>query len=55
MRGRYLALGALLLVPVAYVKFDALEHLALNKRFRDMLAKFKTPRRMEPSIESRHG
>ena len=45
----------LLLVPVAYVKFDALEQLALNRRWREALARFKVPRRMEPAAESRHG
>jgi HAE1 family hydrophobic/amphiphilic exporter-1 len=37
----------LLLVPVAYVKFDALEHFALNRSWRQWLAKFKTPRRLQ--------
>jgi HAE1 family hydrophobic/amphiphilic exporter-1 len=39
----------LLLVPVAYVKFDALEQTALNRRWRDVLGRFKTPRRLEPA------
>jgi HAE1 family hydrophobic/amphiphilic exporter-1 len=45
----------LLLVPVAYVKFDALEQTALNRGWRDLLAKVKTPRRMEPATGTRHG
>jgi HAE1 family hydrophobic/amphiphilic exporter-1 len=39
----------LLLVPVAYVKFDALEQTSLNKLWRNMLGKVKTPRRMTPA------
>jgi HAE1 family hydrophobic/amphiphilic exporter-1 len=39
----------LLLVPVAYVKFDALEQTALNRRWRDVLGRVKTPRRLEPA------
>jgi hydrophobic/amphiphilic exporter-1 (mainly G- bacteria), HAE1 family len=39
----------LLLVPVAYVKFDALEHAFVNQRWRELLARVKTPRRMEPA------
>src|SRR4051812_7572598 len=45
----------LLLVPVAYVKFDALEQTALNRGWRDLLAKVKTPRRMEPATGTRQG
>jgi HAE1 family hydrophobic/amphiphilic exporter-1 len=37
----------LLLVPVAYVKFDALEQTALNQGWRGLLARFKTPRRLD--------
>src|SRR5262249_26430782 len=44
----------LLLVPVAYVKFDALEHVALNRRWRELLARFKAPRRMQPTMDSGH-
>jgi len=39
----------LLLVPVAYVKFDALEQTAFNRGWRELLGKFKTPRRLEPA------
>jgi HAE1 family hydrophobic/amphiphilic exporter-1 len=39
----------LLLVPVAYVKFDALEQSAINQGWRGLLAKVKTPRRMTPA------
>jgi HAE1 family hydrophobic/amphiphilic exporter-1 len=39
----------LLLVPVAYVKFDALEHTSLNKLWRNLLGKVKTPRRLTPA------
>ena len=39
----------LLLVPVAYVKFDALEQMSLNKLWRNLLAKVKTPRRLTPA------
>jgi HAE1 family hydrophobic/amphiphilic exporter-1 len=39
----------LLLVPVAYVKFDALEQTALNRGWRDLLARVKTPRRISQS------
>jgi HAE1 family hydrophobic/amphiphilic exporter-1 len=39
----------LLLVPVAYVKFDALEHTSLNKLWRSLLGKVKTPRRLTPA------
>jgi HAE1 family hydrophobic/amphiphilic exporter-1 len=45
----------LLLVPVAYVKFDALEQTALNRGWRDLLGKVKTPRRMQPAAETRQG
>jgi HAE1 family hydrophobic/amphiphilic exporter-1 len=41
----------LLLVPVAYVKFDALEQTALNQGWRGLLGRFKTPRRMTPASE----
>ena len=43
----------LLLVPVAYVQFDALEQTAVNRRWRDLLGHFKTPRRLEPAADSR--
>ena len=43
----------LLLVPVAYVKFDALEQTALNKGWRAWLARFKSPRRLEPAADAR--
>jgi len=43
----------LLLVPVAYVKFDALEQSALNRGWRGLLARVKTPRRMTPATETR--
>jgi HAE1 family hydrophobic/amphiphilic exporter-1 len=42
----------LLLVPVAYVKFDALEQTALNRGWRDLLARVKTPRRIQPASSS---
>ena len=45
----------LLLVPVAYVKFDALENLALNRGWRELLGRVKTPRRMQPAAETRQG
>jgi len=45
----------LLLVPVAYVKFDALEQTALNRGWRDLLGKVKTPRRLEPATGTRQG
>lgn len=38
----------LLLVPVAYVKFDALEQTSLNQAWRNLLGKIRTPRRLEP-------
>jgi len=44
----------LLLVPVAYVKFDALEHVALNAKWRELLGRVKTPRRLQPA-DSGHG
>ena len=43
----------LLLVPVAYVKFDALEQTALNQGWKGLLARFKTPRRLTPASETR--
>src|SRR5207245_2457448 len=43
----------LLPVPVAYVKFDALEQTSVNKLWRNMLGKVKTPRRMEPVAGTR--
>ena len=45
----------LLLVPVAYVRFDALEQYAVNRKWRELLARVKTPRRMEPATGARHG
>ena len=45
----------LLLVPVAYVKFDALEQTALNQGWRALLGKVKTTRRMTPASETHHG
>ena len=39
----------LLLVPVAYVKFDALEQSAINQGWKGLLARFKTPRPMAPA------
>jgi HAE1 family hydrophobic/amphiphilic exporter-1 len=42
----------LLLVPVAYVKFDALEQTALNQGWKGLLARFKTPRRLTPASET---
>jgi len=46
----------LLLVPVAYVKFDALEQTALNQGWRALLGRVKAPRRpLEPAaVEPRH-
>jgi HAE1 family hydrophobic/amphiphilic exporter-1 len=41
----------LLLVPVAYVKFDALEQTALNQGWRGLLGRFKTPRRLDTAHE----
>ena len=43
----------LLLVPVAYVKFDALEQSAINQGWKGFLARFKTPRRLTPASETR--
>jgi hydrophobic/amphiphilic exporter-1 (mainly G- bacteria), HAE1 family len=43
----------LLLVPVAYVKFDALEQTALNQGWKGMLSRFKTPRRLEPAADTK--
>jgi len=39
----------LLLVPVAYVKFDALEQSALNLSWRNLLGRIKPSRRLEPA------
>jgi hypothetical protein len=36
-------------VPVAYVKFDALEQSAINQGWKGFLSRFKTPRRMAPA------
>ena len=45
----------LLLVPVAYVKFDALEQTALNQGWRALLGRVKTPRRLDPAAaDARH-
>ena len=38
----------LLLVPVAYVKFDALERLALNNRWKDWVGRLKASTRLRP-------
>src|SRR5579864_8014971 len=43
----------LLLVPVAYVKFDALEQTSVNRIWRNLLGKVRTPRRLEPASETR--
>jgi HAE1 family hydrophobic/amphiphilic exporter-1 len=43
----------LLLVPVAYVKFDALEQTAINQGWKGLLARFKTPRQMQPAPGTR--
>ena len=43
----------LLLVPVAYVKFDALEQTALNQGWKGLLARFKMPRRLTPAADAR--
>jgi len=43
----------LLLVPVAYMKFDSLEQTALNRSWRELLGRFKTPRRLDPAVDSR--
>src|SRR6267378_4329344 len=45
----------LVLVPVAYVKFDGLEQLALNNKWKEMLARVKTPRRLPATTDARHG
>jgi HAE1 family hydrophobic/amphiphilic exporter-1 len=47
----------LLLVPVAYVKFDALEQTALNQGWRALLGKVKTPRRppLQPAAGTQQG
>jgi HAE1 family hydrophobic/amphiphilic exporter-1 len=42
----------LLLVPVAYVKFDALEQTALNQGWRALLGRVKAPRRMQPAPDA---
>jgi multidrug efflux pump subunit AcrB len=39
----------LLLVPVAYMKFDALERSAVNLTWRNLLARIKPPRRLQPA------
>jgi hydrophobic/amphiphilic exporter-1 (mainly G- bacteria), HAE1 family len=39
----------LLLVPVAYVKFDALEHAAINRKWKDILGRAKTAIGMRPA------
>jgi hydrophobe/amphiphile efflux-1 (HAE1) family protein len=39
----------LLLVPVAYVKFDAFEHLATNQRWKDWMARAKAAARLRPA------
>ena len=44
----------LLLVPVAYMKFDALEQTALNRGWRELLGRVKTPRRFEPAADTHH-
>ena len=43
----------LLLVPVAYMKFDALEQTSLNMIWRNMLGKVKAPRRLEPAADTK--
>jgi HAE1 family hydrophobic/amphiphilic exporter-1 len=43
----------LLLVPVAYVKFDALEQSAINQGWKGFLSRFKTPRRLTPASQAR--
>jgi hypothetical protein len=35
------------------VKFDALEQTSVNRIWRNLLAKVKTPRRMEPAADAR--
>src|SRR5471030_478839 len=44
----------LLLVPVAYVKFDALEQTALNQGWKGILSRFRTPRRLTPASDAGH-
>jgi len=39
----------LLLVPVAYVKFDALEHIVLNRRWKDFVGKAKVATGIRPA------
>ena len=39
----------LLLVPVAYVKFDALEQVALNRQWKDVIVRAKAAVRMRPA------
>jgi len=43
----------LLLVPVAYVQFDALEQTALNQGWKGLLARFKTSRPLTPAPDHR--
>src|SRR5213079_2905075 len=43
----------LLLVPVVYIKFDALEQTALNRGWKDLLGRVKTTRAMRPAAETR--
>jgi HAE1 family hydrophobic/amphiphilic exporter-1 len=42
----------LLLVPVAYVKFDALEQGALNQRWKEWISSVKGPRLREKPVNS---
>jgi len=42
----------LLLVPVAYEKFDALEQTALNRGWRKLLGRVRTPRRADAAANS---
>ena len=44
----------LLLVPVAYVKFDALEQLSINQGWKALVGRFKTPRPLTPASDARH-
>jgi HAE1 family hydrophobic/amphiphilic exporter-1 len=39
----------LLLVPVAYVKFDALERIALNSRWKGWVGRLKSSARLRPA------
>jgi multidrug efflux pump subunit AcrB len=39
----------LLLVPVAYVKFDALEQIAVNRRWKELVARAKSATGMRPA------